>query len=325
MIGICAPYTRSETTLAASMVAAALCIGGNSVRWFVEGEPAEDVKLGWSAYLERPCTRGKQLAKNVSCWIYFSVASDWCRASRKSPAAKHLLFRDWRQYSARWSGRKISRMITADESQPAYRQNQRARYDFIRWSSGLPPVQQPAPRANKSVSVLVFLDRHSSCHEFQECSRAVHRWLAAGCRVLLCTWNTSSSKVERHWQNLMGENAKFEWHRKPSFAQLKVVAAECDTCVLSQRSTAYGAWVVFFRSLGLWTVGNEMRVTKGLLDESIGVAKASGNKVLASNLWTVYNPKRMLPIQRVEAHRRSQRDNEQFSEYWNEIWTPQTP
>lgn len=324
MIGICAPYNRSETTLAASMVAHAFQSSGTSVRWFLEGKAAPDVELGWESHLVRDNAKGHKLAKCVNCWVYFTLGSHWPRYSRSLPkTTRHLVFRDWRQFSARWGGPKPTRLIAAEESQPAFRNTQKLKYDFVRWSAGVTPVQQVAPRANKVITVMLLVDRFTCCSDLHDSLAAIERWTSRGHRVLLCSWSTASRLTEKYWTYLVLTNPKFEWHRKPTFNQLKLLALESDCCILPHRSTAYGAWVAFFRSLGVWTIGNSMLVVNGSLDNSVATGRVSGNKVVDSNIWKA-DPYRPTAMERSAAYHRSAQVEEQFAEYWNNVWTRPT-
>lgn len=321
MIGICAPYTRSETTLAASMVANVLQSGGNSVRWFLEGRQASGVELGWESHLVHDNPKGHELAKRVNCWIYFALGSNWPRHIRKLPkTTRHLVFRDWRQYSARWGGPKPTRLVVAEESQPAFRHTQKHKYDFVRWSAGVEPLQQVAPRANKAITALLLVDRFTCCSDLHDSLAAIEKWTQHGHHIVLCSWTTASRLAEQHWSRLMARNPKFEWHRKPTFKQLKMLALNSDCCILPHRSTGYGAWVAFFRSLGVWTIGNSMLVVNGSLDESVAHGRVTGNKVVDSNIWKA-EPHRPTVATRLSAFHRTKQNEEQFAEYWNNVWT----
>lgn len=321
MIGICAPYTRSETTLAASMVATVLRTSGAPVRWFLEGEQAPEVELGWEAHLARNNSKGRELAERVNCWIYFAVHSAWPTHARKMPmTTRHLVFRDWRQHSARWAGPKPTRYIAAEEAQPSFRQAQKQKHDFVRWGAGVAPTQRVAPRANKALTALVLVDRMSCCTDIPDMLKAFNRWTADGHHVVLCSWSTASHLACKHWQELMGRNQKFEWHRKPTFKQLKFLALDSDCCILPQRSTAYGAWVAFFRSLGVWTIGNSMRVVNGSLDEAVTAKAKVGSKITESRIWTA-EPYRATATNRLAALQRTLQAEAHFAEYWNNVWT----
>lgn len=320
MIGICSPYTRSETTLAASMVAATLAASGTSVHWFLEGPEATGVELGWEPHLIRRNQMGKKLAQQINCWIYFALHTVWPSWANKLRTTRHLVFRDWRQYSARWKGPEPSRYVAAEGSQTSFRPTQRVRYDFVQWGAGVQPLLQIPPRANKTTSVLLFLDRFACKDELSLSLRAVDLWLGRGHRVVLVSWNTVSDLAMHHWEHRMEKNPRFEWHRKPSFKQLRCLASDLDCCILPQRSTAYGAWAAFFRSLGLWTVGNATRVFNASLDDSIVPAQKRGNRVLESNVWHA-DPHRPTALQRQGAYNHSCRIEEQFAEYWNNVWT----
>lgn len=324
MIGICAPYTRSETTLAASMVANSLQTNGSPVRWFLEGKRASAVGLDWETHLVHDNAKGHELAKKVNCWIYFALGSTWPRHVRRLPATtRHLVFRDWRQYSARWGGPKPTRWIVPEETQSAFRHTKMQKYDFIRWSAGVLPMQQVPPRANKAITVLVLMDRHTCCNDLQHSLASIDRWLKHGHHVVLCSWATASNLATQRWNQLMYQNSRFEWHRKPTFQQLKMLALASDCCILTHRSTAFGAWVAFFRSLGVWTIGNAMPGVTGSQDESIPYSRVLGNKVIESNVWTA-EPKRPTMSARLAAFQRAKQIEQQFSEYWNNVWTRPT-